>query len=42
MKPQTGAFLEKANELLAQAKTMLDVGLNEAAGRTAYTYLDFT
>jgi uncharacterized protein (UPF0332 family) len=36
MKPQTGAFLEKANELLAQAKTMLDVGLNEAAGRTAY------
>lgn len=36
MKPQTDAFLEKAKELLAQAKTMLDVGLNEAAGRTAY------
>lgn len=36
MKPQTDAFLEKANELLGQAKTMLGVGLNEAAGRTAY------
>jgi uncharacterized protein (UPF0332 family) len=36
MKPQTGAFLEKANELLRQAETMLGVGLNEAAGRTAY------
>jgi uncharacterized protein (UPF0332 family) len=36
MKPQTEAFLEKANELLAQAQTMVDVGLTEAAGRTAY------
>ncbi len=36
MKPQTDAFLEKARELLGQAETMLDVGLNEAAGRTAY------
>lgn len=36
MKPQTDAFLEKAKELLGQAKTMLGVGLNEAAGRTAY------
>jgi uncharacterized protein (UPF0332 family) len=36
VKPQTGAFLDKANELLGQARTMLGVGLNEAAGRTAY------
>ena len=36
MKPQTDAFLEKAKELLGQAETMLGVGLNEAAGRTAY------
>jgi uncharacterized protein (UPF0332 family) len=36
VKPQTEAFLEKANELLGQARTMLGVGLNEAAGRTAY------
>jgi uncharacterized protein (UPF0332 family) len=36
VKPQTDAFLEKANELLGQARTMLGVGLNEAAGRTAY------
>ncbi len=36
MKPQVGAFLAKARELLDQADTMLGVGLNEAAGRTAY------
>ena len=36
MKPQSGAFLEKSLELLDQADTMLGVGLNEAAGRTAY------
>ena len=36
MKPQSGAFLEKSPELLDQADTMLGVGLNEAAGRTAY------
>ena len=36
MKPQTAAFLEKARELLDQATTMMGVGLNEPAGRTAY------
>jgi uncharacterized protein (UPF0332 family) len=36
VKPQTAAFLEKSRELLDQADTMLGVGLNEAAGRTAY------
>jgi uncharacterized protein (UPF0332 family) len=36
MKPQTGAFLDKARSLLAQADTMMEVGLNEAAGRNAY------
>ena len=36
MKPQTGAFLEKAGELLDQAATMLGVELPDAAGRTAY------
>lgn len=36
MKPQTGAFLDKARELLGRAETMLGVGLNEDAGRTAY------
>lgn len=36
MKPQTGAFLEKAGDLLDQTATMLSVGLTDAAGRTAY------
>lgn len=36
MTPQTGAFLDKSRELLEHADTMLGVGLNEAAGRTAY------
>lgn len=36
MKPQAAAFLEKAQELLDRADTMLGVGLNEDAGRTAY------
>lgn len=36
MKPQTGAFLDKARELLDQADTVMGVGLNEPAGRTAY------
>ena len=36
MKPQTGAFLDKAHMLLAQANTMLEVGLTDAAGRNAY------
>lgn len=33
MKPRTGAFLGKS---LEHAGTMLGVGLQEAAGRTAY------
>ena len=36
MKPQSAAFLDKAGELLGEAETMLRVGLNDAAGRTAY------
>jgi len=36
VKPQASAFLDKSRELLDQADTMLAVGLNEAAGRTAY------
>lgn len=36
MKPQTRAFLDKASSLLAQADTMLEVNLTDAAGRTAY------
>jgi uncharacterized protein (UPF0332 family) len=36
MKPQTTAFLDKSRALLSQAHTMLGVGLNDAAGRTAY------
>ena len=36
MKPQAAAFLEKSRELLKRADTMLGVGLNEDAGRTAY------
>jgi uncharacterized protein (UPF0332 family) len=36
VKPQSDAFLEKAETLLEQAETMLRVGLAEAAGRTAY------
>ena len=36
MTPEAGRFLTKASELLDQAETMLGVGLNEAAGRTAY------
>jgi hypothetical protein len=35
LKPETALFLEKSRELLDQAETMLEVGLNEAAGRTA-------
>jgi hypothetical protein len=33
---QTGAFLDKVRELLQQADTVMSVGLNEVAGRTAY------
>lgn len=36
MTPQAARFLDKAHQLLVQAETMLRVGLNEAAGRTAY------
>jgi uncharacterized protein (UPF0332 family) len=34
--PQAARFLDKSRQLLDQAETMLRVGLNEAAGRTAY------
>lgn len=33
---ESSQFLAKAQSLLAQADTMLGVGLNDAAGRTAY------
>ena len=36
MTPQAGKFLEKAEKLLAEAETMLGVGLCDAAGRTSY------
>ncbi len=36
MKPQTGAHLDKARELLDRAATMLGVRLDEDAGRAAY------
>ena len=36
MTPQAAIFLEKMRKLLADADTMLGVGLDEAAGRTAY------
>ena len=36
MKPQSAAFLEKAQTLLTEAETMLKVDLTDAAGRTAY------
>jgi uncharacterized protein (UPF0332 family) len=34
--PQSAGFLDKALKLLSDADIMLGVGLNEAAGRTAY------
>jgi uncharacterized protein (UPF0332 family) len=34
--PEATEFLAKAQHLLAEADTMLRVGLNDAAGRTAY------
>jgi hypothetical protein len=34
--PQAARFVAKAQQLLGDAETMLSVGLNEAAGRTAY------
>jgi uncharacterized protein (UPF0332 family) len=36
MTPQAGQFIDKANELLAQADTMLQVKLYDACGRNAY------
>jgi uncharacterized protein (UPF0332 family) len=34
--PQAAEFLAKAQHLLTEADIMLDAGLNDAAGRTAY------
>ena len=36
MTPEAARFLEKAQKLLEHAATMLGVGLNDDAGRTAY------
>ena len=36
MKQQSSAYLDKARELLGQAEAILHMGLNDAAGRTAY------
>jgi uncharacterized protein (UPF0332 family) len=36
MTPQAAGFLDKARQLLDEAEIMLRVGLNQAAGRTAY------
>ena len=36
MKPEATRFLVKASNLLSQADVMLDAGLNDVAGRTAY------
>jgi len=36
MKEQTGAYLEKARELVGQAETIFGDGFSEPAGRTAY------
>jgi uncharacterized protein (UPF0332 family) len=36
LKPQSAQFLKKADSLLIEADKVLSVGLNEAAGRTAY------
>jgi uncharacterized protein (UPF0332 family) len=34
--PETGYFLAKAHRLIAEATAMLQINLNDAAGRTAY------
>jgi uncharacterized protein (UPF0332 family) len=34
--PESGYFLGKAHKLLAEAEAVLGIGLNDAAGRTAY------
>jgi uncharacterized protein (UPF0332 family) len=36
VKPESALFLGKSRELIERADTMLKVGLNEDAGRTAY------
>ena len=36
MTPETAQFFRKANKLLIEAEAMLKIGLDDAAGRTAY------
>ncbi len=36
MKPETAAFLQKAQEFLGKARAMLDAGWPDEAGRAAY------
>jgi uncharacterized protein (UPF0332 family) len=36
VKPESALFLEKSRELIERAATMVHVGLNEDAGRSAY------
>src|SRR5260370_38987266 len=36
MTPETAQFLAKARKLLQEAEAMLRIGLNDAAGRSAY------
>lgn len=36
MTPEAAGYIEKARDLLAQARVMLGVDLNDAVGRTAY------
>ena len=36
MTPETAQFFDKAQKLLQEAQAMLGIGLNDAAGRTAY------
>lgn len=36
MTPETGYLVTKARKLLGDAEAMLQIGLNDAAGRTAY------
>ena len=36
MTPETAQFLGKAQKLLLEAEAMLNIGFNDAAGRSAY------
>jgi hypothetical protein len=36
VREQTGAYRDKAREVLDQAEAILRIGLSEPAGRTAY------